>query len=173
MYCVHMKNFILIYLILIFCLHLSIDGSAQSKKQKAKNDSIKEDDNVIYTKTERHSSFPGDADAWFEFANKNFDYAAVLQQIPGDFSQFKDSIIVKFIVGRTGELSDFTIEKGNPMLKEPVIKLLKSSPKWLPEEQGGRYVKAYRRLRIDVLIEKNKNIKKVEHLEDSYNYFYR
>jgi protein TonB len=55
-------------------------------------------------------------------------------------------VVVRFIVNKDGEISDISAETnlGHGMEQE-VIRLIKTSPKWIPASQYGRKVNAYRR----------------------------
>jgi periplasmic protein TonB len=61
---------------------------------------------------------------------------------------------VQFIVGYDGTISNIeaTTNHGYGMEKE-VIRVIRKCPKWIPAEQHGRKVKAYRRLPVTFLVE--------------------
>ncbi|MBE7171040.1 MAG: hypothetical protein INR73_10640 [Williamsia sp.] len=166
-----MKIAPLFYLLLITCLHLSPESSAQPKKKKPVKAVSGDDSNIVFTKVEHNIHFPGGANAWFKFANDNLDFAAILKSQPANPAVFKDSVVVQFIVDKDGLLSDFNFLKGNSAMVKAVFRLLKESPIWEPEEQCGRKVKAYKIMRVDVSIDTHNNVYKVEHFKNSYDYF--
>ena len=60
------------------------------------------------------------------------------------------------------------VVKGNSILTEPTLKLLKSSPNWRPGLNGGRQFNSYRTLRLDILIDKKENVKTIKYYTTSY-----
>jgi len=101
----------------------------------------KEDEDVLFTKVEIESTFPGGPGAWLRFLNKNLHYPddAMNNEISG-------RIMVRFIVDKDGNVSDVEAvsgpEKGG--LREEAIRVIKKSGKWTPAQQNGRYVKSYK-----------------------------
>ena len=89
---------------------------------------------------EIEASFPGGADGWQRYIKK-----AILSQLE-DFSDADfGTCVVKFIVDKTGAVSDVhaTTMKGTK-LAEIAVNAIRKGPKWIPAQQNGRYVNAYR-----------------------------
>ena len=122
----------------------------------------------IFTKTEIIAAFPGGEEKWFEFANKNFDFDYVLNKMNDTSKKFEDSLIVKFIVTMDGNICVINVLKGNSILIEPIMRLLKRSPNWTPALSGSRALHAYRTLRVDVYIDRDRNIKEIKKYYNSY-----
>jgi hypothetical protein len=122
----------------------------------------------IFTKIEILSDFPGGFEKWFNFANKNFDFKHIISNLADSIHQFQDSVIVKFVVTRNGQICHAIIQKGNSVLTDPVIKLLKSSPNWKPGLSGNRELHSYRTLRIDVFIDLKAQIQEIKRQYYSY-----
>jgi periplasmic protein TonB len=99
-----------------------------------------EDEDKVFTKVEIEASFPGGPGAWARY---------VQRAIESDIDEFTDqdygTCIVRFIVDKTGKVSDVeaTTMKGTK-LAEVAVNAIRKGPNWIPAEQNGRYVNAYR-----------------------------
>lgn len=123
---------------------------------------------AIFSYTDFPADFPGYMSKWFDYANRSFDFSYIIQHNADSLKEFRDSIIVKFVVTKEGVICHITPGKGNMLLAKPVIKLLQSSPPWSPAVvSSGRNVNAWRTLQIDVLINKDKRM--ILHRASSYN----
>ncbi len=100
----------------------------------------KEDPDKIFTKVEIEASFPGGLDAWSRYVSR---------AITSHIDEFSDAdygtCVVRFIVDKTGTVSDVqaTTMKGTK-LAEVAVNAIRNGPKWVPAQQNGRYVNAYR-----------------------------
>lgn len=100
----------------------------------------KEDEDRIFTKVEKEAQFPGGPGAWQKY---------VTQAIQRELDEFTESdygtCIVKFVVDKTGAVSDVqaTTMKGTK-LAEIAVNAIRKGPRWVPAQQNGRYVNAYR-----------------------------
>ena len=100
----------------------------------------KEDPDRVFTKVEIEASFPGGAQKWAQY---------VQRAISNEIDEFTDddfgTCVVKFIVDRNGVVSDVqaTTMKGSK-LAEVAVNAIRKGPKWIPAEQNGRKVNAYR-----------------------------
>ena len=100
----------------------------------------KEDPDKIFTKVEIEATFPGGPAAWQRY---------VTRAIQADLDEFTESdygtCIVKFIVDKTGKVSsvEATTMKGSK-LAEIAVNAIRKGPNWIPAQQNGRYVNAYR-----------------------------
>jgi hypothetical protein len=122
----------------------------------------------IFTRTDILAYFKGGPEKWFEFAQKEFDFRSVAQNLPDSIQQFHDSIIVKFVVTRSGKVCQVSILRGNGLLSDAAVKLLKSSPDWVPASSEGRYLNAYRAIRIEISIDRQRKEYKVVRNFNSY-----
>lgn len=99
-----------------------------------------DDADKIFTKVEIEASFPGGAGAWTKY---------VTRAIEADLDEFTDgdygTCIVRFIVDKTGTVSsvEATTMKGTK-LAEVAVNAIRKGPKWIPAQQNGRQVNAYR-----------------------------
>jgi protein TonB len=100
----------------------------------------KEEEDRIFTKVEIDASFPGGPTAWTKYVQK---------AIEADVDEFTESdygtCLVKFIVDKTGKVSNVeaTTMKGSK-LAEVATNIIRKGPNWIPAEQNGRKVNAYR-----------------------------
>lgn len=140
----------------------------QPKIISIKPECIMAEGDHIFTKVEVLADFKGSAENWFEYVQKNFDFNLVVHNLPAIVQHFEDSIFVKFIVTREGNICNIEILKGNEILADPIIKLLKLSPKWRPGSSSGRSLNTYRTLKIDVLFDKEKSEFKIIRNFNSY-----
>ncbi|MGE5108074.1 MAG: TonB family protein [Sphingobacteriales bacterium] len=101
-----------------------------------------EDDNTIFTKVEIEAGFPGGAGAWQKFLERNLN-----GQTPSDNGAPEGSyrVLVQFVVDKEGNVSDVkALTNYGYGMEDEAVKAIKKGPKWIPAEQNGRKVKAYR-----------------------------
>lgn len=100
----------------------------------------KEDPDKVFTKVEIEASFPGGLSAWSRY---------VTRAIQSHIDEFSESdygtCVVRFIVDKTGKVSDVqaTTLKGSK-LAEIAVNAIRNGPNWIPAQQNGRMVNAYR-----------------------------
>lgn len=100
----------------------------------------KEEEDHIFTKVEKEAQFPGGPAAWQKY---------VTNAIQRELDEFTESdygtCVVKFVVDKTGAVSDVQAQtmKGTK-LAEIAVNAIRKGPKWVPAQQNGRYVNAYR-----------------------------
>ena len=100
----------------------------------------KEEEDKVFTKVEIDASFPGGADAWTKY---------VRNAIEANMDEFTESdygtCIVRFIVDKTGKVSNVeAITMKGSKLAEVATNIIRKGPKWIPAQQNGRQVNAYR-----------------------------
>jgi len=119
----------------------SADGNGKGVVEGPKHDDGNGYDQ-IFTKVEIESQYPGGAPAWLRYLNKNFRY-------PDDAlnNQIQGTIMVQFIVDKTGHLSDVEAISGPDTggLRDEAIRVISKSGQWLPGIQNGAKVKSYKR----------------------------
>lgn len=96
----------------------------------------------IFLKVEIESSYPGGTPAWARFLNKNlassYPEEAVENGIQG-------VVVIQFIVDREGNVSNVEAISGPQELREPAMKVIRKSGKWIPAQQNTMKVKSYKR----------------------------
>ena len=100
----------------------------------------KEDPDKIFTKVEIEATFPGGLQAWSRYVSR-----AINAHIDEFSSSDYGTCVVRFIVDKTGKVSDVqaTTLKGSK-LAEIAVNAIRNGPNWIPAQQNGRMVNAYR-----------------------------
>ncbi|HEY5405607.1 MAG TPA: energy transducer TonB [Ginsengibacter sp.] len=100
----------------------------------------KQNPDSIFIKVEVDATFPGGAGAWTKYVSK---------AVQGNIDEFSETdygtCMVKFIVDKTGKVShvEATTMK-NTKLAEIATNAIRKGPNWIPAQQNGVYVNAYR-----------------------------
>jgi hypothetical protein len=95
----------------------------------------------IFIRTEVEAAFPGDKQAWMQYITtiiqKHIDQLTRRQEF--------GTCMLRFIVKKDGSVSDIeaTTMKGTK-LAEIAIDAIRNGPKWIPAQQNGRSVNAYK-----------------------------
>jgi|HubBroStandDraft_2_1064218.scaffolds.fasta_scaffold615680_2 protein TonB len=136
-----MKTPIAIVLLATFVLVSPIIAYSQDTMRYIKlspTDSVYDD--RTFTKVEIESEFPGGSTAWLQFLQNHLVYPnkAVRKRIEG-------TVLLQFIVGKDGSISDVQALSGDPLLVQAALKAMAQSPKWTPAIQKGRAVKSYKK----------------------------
>lgn len=100
----------------------------------------KDEEDKIFTIVEIDASFPGGPSAWTKYVQK---------AIEGNLDEFTDAdfgtCMVKFVVDKTGKVSKVeAITMKGSKLAEVATNIIRKGPNWIPAEQNGRQVNAYR-----------------------------
>ena len=109
-----------------------------------------------FLRVEVESEFPGGKDGWKQYLVKNLKSSVpVNNNAPIGIYQ----VVVRFIVSKEGKISDVAAETNHGYgMEEEVIRILKKGPDWLPAQQNGRKVNAYRRQPVTFVVQQD-NIK--------------
>lgn len=110
----------------------------------------KSDENEIFSKVEIEASFPGGPGAYKKYLERNLN-----AQTPADNNAPPGTytVIVRFVVSRDGSISDVRAETNLGYgLEAEAIKVIKKSPNWVPAQQNGSIVNAYRRQPITFVV---------------------
>ena len=97
-------------------------------------------DSTTYSKVEIEASFPGGPAAWTKYITKQ-----IMQSIDQLRKKDYGTCIVKFIVGKNGYISEVeatTMKKSR--LAKIAVEAIENGPRWIPAQQNGKYVNAYR-----------------------------
>lgn len=123
----------------LFTILLLVFNNVKSQTRINDTDTLHIDDKT-YRKVESEASFPGGPAAWMKYISK------YIQNNVDSFRK-KDygTCIVRFIVDIHGRISDVeatTMKKSR--LAKVVVEAIENGPKWIPAQQNGRPVNAYR-----------------------------
>ncbi len=94
----------------------------------------------VFTRVEVEASFPGGQAAWAKYISRAIE-SNIKELTKKDYG----TCIVKFIIDTKGNVHDVqaTTMKGT-RLAEIAVNAIRKGPKWIPAQQNGRYVNAYR-----------------------------
>lgn len=112
-----------------------------------------EDNEPIFTKVEKDATYPGGVEAWRNFlmSNLNGKVPVSHKAPPGNYT-----VIVQFIVKRTGEIYDIkALTHCGYGMEEEAVRVIGLSGKWNPAMQNKRAVIAYRKQPITFQVTKN------------------
>lgn len=99
---------------------------------------VDEDYDHIFINVQMPASFPGGPEAWRKFLEQNLN-----RDLPTDNGAppAKYTVIVTFIVSKTGDVSDVQAENDPGYgTKAEAIRVIQKSRKWVPAEQNGHKV---------------------------------
>ena len=132
----NLKNLIIIA-VALFCFQIS---NAQSQSLEPSMDAKVVTigvDETIYNmaQVEVKPEFPGGMQKFFQFVGHSFN-------MPEDESFTGGKIFVSFVVEKDGSLAEIKVLKDVGFgTSHEAIRVLKSSPKWMPGEQNGKKIR--------------------------------
>jgi periplasmic protein TonB len=108
----------------------------------------------IFEKVEVEAEFPGGLTAWRDFIVNNLrpDVPVTKGAPAGQYN-----VIVQFIVDKAGAITGIkALTNYGYGMESEVIRMIKRSPKWIPAQQEGRFVNAYRQQPITFVVQEEK-----------------
>jgi antitoxin component YwqK of YwqJK toxin-antitoxin module len=99
---------------------------------------------------EKEAEFNGGSAAWLRFLSRNLNPDLPIKNgaPPGQYM-----VVIQFIVDNDGKVYDIIpLTKFGFGMEEEAVRLLKKSPRWIPAQQYGKKVKAYRKQPITFVI---------------------
>jgi periplasmic protein TonB len=90
----------------------------------------------VFTKVDNPAEFPGGAQGWSEYLQKNLKYPkkAIKKNIQG-------IVRVQFLVDKAGNISEvMALNDPGGGLAEESVRIIANGPKWRPAEQNGKKV---------------------------------
>lgn len=128
----------------------------------------KDENGRIFTGLEIPAEFKGGPAAWFKYCNTHFNFDAVESKLPDSVNVFTDSVTIKFVVTRKGDICQIQYLRGNKLLLQPTLELIRGTAAWIPGQNGSRYVHSFRTLCIDVHIDRINHVREVVKKTFSY-----
>lgn len=122
-----MKKFLFAILIL---LTISINDYAQNIDT---TDTIKKDNEPIFTTVEEPAKYPGGDEALKKFIDENIEYPtqAIKDNISG-------TVFVQIIIEKDGSISDVKVLRGiGGGCDEEAVRVITKMPNWIPAKQKG------------------------------------
>lgn len=137
---------------------LRTDLSQQTRLVRDTVPIVSSDSEHTFEKVEVEASFPGGEAAWHKFLERNLNGdVPVKKKAPA--GQY--TVILQFVVDKLGNVSAITpLTNIGYGMEEEVIRVLRLSPHWIPAQQSGRKVKAYRKQPVTFWIEEEEKKKK-------------
>jgi TonB family protein len=112
----------------------------QVKSEEIKDKDIKttNQDTTVYIIVETPASFQnGDLNAFRDWVNQNLKYPEIAAE-----NGIQGKIYVQFAIDRNGTVVDVKVLRGvDPILDKEAVRVIQSSPKWIPAKQSGKDVK--------------------------------
>lgn len=113
---------------------------------QAKKDTVlaheKKDTSKLVNNVEIEADYPGGAKSWKRYLEKTIRYPDLAVQT-SPTGQYRS--LVQFVVCSDGSICDIVCVKStHPLLDLEAVNAIRKGTKWMPAEQNGRKVKAYR-----------------------------
>lgn len=100
---------------------------------------VQEEEEKPFQAVEQMPQFPGGDAELLSYLSKNLRYPTIAAE-----NGIQGRVVLKFVVGKTGEISDVNIIKGlDPSCDKEAVRVVRSMPKWIPGKQNGRNVAVY------------------------------
>jgi protein TonB len=129
-------------------------SNAQSTDSLIVTSSNTKDTVGIFEKVEVEAEFPGGFPAWRQFLITNLNAEAPFKEIPKKTKHFQQTAVVQFIVCKDGSICEVKVVNDVlPSIKKEAERVIKKSGTWLPAQQNGRTVKAYRKQPITFVVD--------------------
>ncbi len=95
-------------------------------------------DNQVFAVLETQPKFPGGIQNFLQYLGKNVKYPAEDRK-----NNLQGKVIVQFVIERNGSLTDIkAISSPSNAMSEEAVRVVSSSPKWIPGMQGGSFVRS-------------------------------
>ena len=146
------KYFLFITLLLIgsISLHAQVVKQATDTIQIGSKDTTGTPNR--YGRIEVDAEFPGGLQAWATYLGTHLDADVPIRK-RAPLGTYR--VIIKFIVNKDGAVCDLESETSFGYgMEEEAIRVLRSSPLWIPAIQDGRHVNAYKRQPITFRVTK-------------------
>lgn len=148
-----MKLILLSFLLLIVYTTDAQDGPPPPPPVADSLDQYSKDSVGIFQKVEVEASFPGGFPAWKKFLERNLNANAPLKDLPRKTKYFEQTAICQFIVCKDGTICDIKVVNNVlPSIKKEVERVIKLSGNWVPAQQDGKKVKAYRKQPVTFVV---------------------
>jgi len=91
----------------------------------------------VFTVVEEMPTFPGGTGKFYEYVSRNLEYPVKAKK-----AAVEGRVILRFVVGVEGDISNVEVLRGIGFgCDEEAVRVIQSSPKWIPGKQRGRSVK--------------------------------
>ena len=145
----------------------TLDNNSKGTHFYKTPDEEKEDNNV-YTEVDKKPEFPGGYPALYKFIADHLKYpeSAKMKRIQG-------KVLVKFIVGKQGEVENPEIVKGiTPDIDAEAIRVVKSLPKWIPGSHKGKNVRVSSTVSVNFKLDEQPVVNEMPKTQEDGNEIY-
>jgi len=121
---------------ILIVLTISINNYAQNIDT---TDTIKKDNEPIFTTVEEPAKYPGGDEALKKFIDENIEYPtqAIQDKISG-------TVFVQIIIEKDGSISDVKVLRGiGGGCDEEAVRVISKMPNWIPAKQKGIPVRSF------------------------------
>jgi protein TonB len=97
------------------------------------------------------ATFPGGESKFREYVQREFQYPVRCQD-----EGINGYVVLRFIVDSKGKISDIKVieeTKTCPEFTTEAIRILQKSPRWVPGQNNGRFIKSYREIPIKLSVQ--------------------
>ncbi len=110
-------------------------------------------DGEVYTVLEKQPMFPGGTQKFLQFLSANIRYPAKDRE-----NDVQGRVVIQFVVERDGSLTDIKAIRGpSEAMQDEAVRVLNTSPKWIPGIQSGRPVRAQYTVPVNFTLGSNSN----------------
>jgi TonB family protein len=95
---------------------------------------------IVFTKVEFEADYPGGPAGWIKYLKEHLNYPEAAQK-----KNIQGTVLTEFIVNTDGTVTDVKAISGPELLKAQSVKVIKESGVWIPAQQNGKKVRAYKR----------------------------
>jgi TonB family protein len=114
---------------------LSKDISNGAKIFKVVDNNV---DNQVFAVLETQPKFPGGIQNFLRYLGNNVKYPAEDRK-----NNLQGKVVVQFVIEKNGSLTDIkAIRSPSKAMSEEAVRVVSSSPKWIPGMQGGSFVRS-------------------------------
>jgi TonB family protein len=114
---------------------ISYDSSKGAKIFKVADNSV---DNQVFTVLETQPTFPGGIQNFLKYIGNNVKYPDEDWK-----NNLQGKVVVQFVIEKNGSLTNIkAISSPSSTMSEEAIRVVSSSPKWIPGMQGGGFVRS-------------------------------
>ncbi len=118
---------------IIVSLFCTVGAFSQTAKDKLCYQETIDNKVSVFTNALYSPNYKGREEALNVFLLSQVDVQAIANSISETVNFFSDSVKVKFIIARTGQMSDLSVEGNNAVLSSEIRKaLIKSACNWIP-----------------------------------------
>ena len=95
-----------------------------------------ESERKVFVTFQTPAKFPGGQQAWIKFLSDNLRYPDKARR-----KKIEGTVVVEFLVTGAGKVTEVKVaQSADPILDEEAVRLISSSPNWVPAEQNGKKV---------------------------------